>query len=29
MEKNELAKKVYNASKEVYNKIPTKKTVAN
>ena len=29
MEKNELAKKVHSAAKEVYNKIPTKKTVAN
>ena len=29
MEKNELAKKVHSAAKEVYKKIPTKKTVAN
>ena len=29
MEKNETAQKVYEASKEIYNKIPTKKTVAN
>ena len=29
MGKNELAKKVHSAAKEVYKKIPTKKTVAN